>query len=457
MARSNNQLSVNQLSFDMTSSTSTTGGQNDEGKVETFAEASAASDALAQASEALDSLRGLAAKVEVDGLVVDASQIQKAGDQHINQVTEVQSDVPASMELESSGQSPELLSEILQHKTEEIKQAATVPSIPTKQKVGEILRAAREAANYAIEDIAAEVKIKPQHLLAIEESRFNDLPARTYAVGFVRAYANTLNLDVDALVADCRREVAHYMPQKQHHMIMPEAASEQPLPSSSLVVVTAALAFLLSAVGYVFTRDTVETTPVTPPSISSTGISQVEKAPAPVAAAPAVGQQSVVQQPVVQPQAVQTAPVAPSAQQPVVQQPVVQAVPHEEPAAVDTADVDTTHVSSGFLQKGLVAPATPVAPGAAGKVTPPSRIKLKAVQETTVQIFDSTGRMVAERVINKGEAFYVPDKAGLTLATTNAGALHMQIDGREMQALGDPDEAMHNIPLNPDSLLKYLQ
>jgi cytoskeleton protein RodZ len=65
--------------------------------------------------------------------------------------------------------------------------------------------------------------------------------------------------------------------------------------------------------------------------------------------------------------------------------------------------------------------------------------------------------MIAERVINKGEAFYVPDKAGLTLATTNAGALHMQIDGKEMQPLGDPDEAMHNIPLNPDSLLKYLQ
>lgn len=450
MARSNNQLSVKQLSFDMTSSTPSSGTQNDEGKVETFAEAAAASDALAEASQALDSLRGLAAKVEVDRLVVDASQIQKAGDQQINQVTEVQ----PSMELENSSKPPELLSEILQNKTEEIKQAAAIPAASVKKKVGEVLRAAREAANYAIEDIAAEVKIKPQHLLAIEESRFNDLPARTYAVGFVRAYANTLNLDVDALVADCRREVAHYMPQKQHQMIMPEVSSEQPLPSSSLVIVTAALAFLLSAVGYVFTRDTVESTPVAPPSIASTSISQAEKAAAPVP-------QAVVQQPVaqpvapqvVQPQAVQAAPVQPS-----IQQPVVQPVPHEEPAAVDTADVDTTHVSSGFLQKGLVAPATPVAPGTtAGKVAPPSRIKLKAVEETTVQIFDSSGRMVAERVINKGEAFYVPDKAGLTLATTNAGALHMQIDGREMQPLGDPDEAMHNIPLNPDSLLKYLQ
>ncbi|MDX1922013.1 MAG: helix-turn-helix domain-containing protein [Alphaproteobacteria bacterium] len=442
MTRSSKQVSVRQLSFDMTS-TNSPSQQNEENSAEHFAEVSAASEALAKASEALDELRGLAAKVEVDGLVVDAAHLQKAGDGQINEIT------APSVEEAPPEKPAELLSEVLQSKTDEIKKAATVQPVAAKQKVGEVLRAAREAAGYAIEDIAAEVKIKPQHLLAIEESRFNDLPARTYAVGFVRAYAGTLGLDVDALVAETRREVSQYMPQRQHQMIMPEAVSEQPLPSSSLVVITAALAFLLSAAGYVFTRDTSVTAPTQPPAISAQ-----HKPAAPVAAAPP----PAVQQQVVQPP-VQTQQVQPQMQQQVQQpaavpQPVVQAVPHEEPASVDTADVDTTHVSSGFLQKGLVAPATPTGPG---KAAPPSRIKLKAVEETTVQIFDASGRMVAERVINKGEAFYVPDKAGLTLATTNAGALHMQIDGREMQPLGDPDEAMHNIPLNPDSLLKYLQ
>ncbi len=438
MTRSSNQVSVRQLSFDMTSSTNSPSHQNDEAPAETYADVSAASEALAKASEALDDLRGLAAKVEVDGLLVDATQVQKQGEQKA-----VEEPVMESAPVQET-QPQEVLSEILQTKTEEIKKAAN-----TKQKVGETLRAAREAEGYAIEDIAAEVKIKPQHLLAIEESRFNDLPSRTYAVGFVRAYASTLGLDVDALVADTRREVAHYMPHKQPQMMMPEVVSEQPLPSSSLVVITAALAFLLSAAGYVFTRDTAVTTPTQPPSISAKHTPAASVVTKPAAVVPPPVQQQAQQQAVQQ-------PVQPQVQQPAIAlpQPVVQAVPHEEPAAVDTADVDTTHVSSGFLQKGLVAPATPAAPG---KAAPPSRIKLKAVEETTVQIFDSTGRMVAERVINKGEAFYVPDKAGLTLATTNAGALHMQIDGREMQPLGDPDEAMHNIPLNPDSLLKYLQ
>lgn len=453
MARSNNkktsvnQLSFDQLSLDMTSSTTTPGSQNDEGNPESFAEVSAASevlaqdelasDAIAKAHEALDDLRGLAAQVDSAGLINEKKPDEAA---------------PAAPEIQAAA--PEaLLSQILQKKQDDAKPHDAKQAPSAKQKVGEQLRAARLAGQFAIEDIAAEIKIKTQHLLAIEESRFGDLPSRTYAVGFVRAYASTLGLDVDALVADCRREVALSMPQKQPQMIMPEAVAEQPLPSSSLVVMTAALAFLLSAVGYVFTRDTVETAPIAPPAISQTSEQKPvasQAAQQPVQAQPQVQPQQV--QPQIQPQLTQQQ----QQMQQQAQQPVVQAVPHEEPAQVDTAVVDTTHVSSGFLQKGLVAP-NPTAPGVAGKAPAPSRIKLKAVDETTVQIFDASGRMIAERVINKGEAFYVPDKAGLTLATTNAGALHMQIDGREMQPLGDPDEAMHNIPLNADSLLKYLQ
>ncbi len=426
------QLSFDQLSLDMTSSSNPPGQQNDEGKTESFADASAASEALAKASEALDDLRELSAQVDAEGL----------GEPKSDGPHDEAMETP-SIETPPAEAAPEmLLSQMLQQKTEELK-----PAISVRPKVGEQLRAARIEGQFALEDIAAEIKIKPQHLLAIEESRFGDLPSRTYAVGFVRTYAKTLNLDADALVAECRREVAHTMPHKQPQMMMPEAVSEQPLPSSSLVFITAALAFLLSAIGYVFTRDTAITSPVAPPSVTQ---QDEQKA---ITAAPAVPQQ-VQQQ--VQPQVQQPAMLQQGGQRQGVQQPVVQAVPHEEPANVDTAVVDTTHVSSGFLQKGLVAP-MPTAPGVAGKAAAPSRIKLKATNETTVQIFDNTGRMIAERVINKGEAFYVPDKSGFTLATTNAGALHMQIDGREMQQLGDTDEAMHNIPLNADSLLKYLQ
>ena len=441
------QLSFGQLSLDMTSSSNTPGQQNEEGNPDSFADISAASDvlasqALSKASEALDDLRELSMQVDEKGLGSEKSD--KKFDDSFDGPMEIPSLEVPSVEIPPVQAAPELLlSQMLQQKNPEIKPEVKLAH-SGKPKVGDQLRAARIEGQFELEDIAAEIKIKPQHLLAIEESRFGDLPSRTYAVGFVRAYANTLNLDVEALVAECRREVAHSMPNKQPQMMMPEAVSEQPLPSSSLVFVTAALAFLLSAVGYVFTRDTPVTSPVAPPVLSQSATAP--SAPAQIPKAQATQALPQIQQQV-QPQQV--------LQQPM-QQPVVQAVPHEEPVTSDTAVVDTTHVSSGFLQKGLVAPGVPAA-GVAGKTPVPSRIKLKATDETTVQIFDASGRMIAERVINRGEAFYVPDKSGLTLATTNAGAVHMQIDGKEMQALGDPDEAMHNIPLNADSLLKYLK
>src|SRR3546814_18450267 len=54
------------------------------------------------------------------------------------------------------------------------------------------LRSAREAAGLTRADISSQTKIAERHLCAIEEDRFGDLAARTYAVGFARAYARAL-------------------------------------------------------------------------------------------------------------------------------------------------------------------------------------------------------------------------------------------------------------------------
>lgn len=70
---------------------------------------------------------------------------------------------------------------------------------------GARLRQAREAAGLSRADIATQTKIAERHLLAIEENRFGDLAARTYAVGFSRAYARSLGLD-EADIAEQVRE-----------------------------------------------------------------------------------------------------------------------------------------------------------------------------------------------------------------------------------------------------------
>jgi hypothetical protein len=87
----------------------------------------------------------------------------------------------------------------------------------------------------------------------------------------------------------------------------------------------------------------------------------------------------------------------------------------------------------------------------------PSRIKLSAAEDVEVRIMDEKGRILAERMIHRGEAFFVPDQKNYTMTTSDAGALKVQVDGRDMPALGDPGEAMHNIPLNSKDLLEVLE
>lgn len=72
---------------------------------------------------------------------------------------------------------------------------------------GSRLRKAREAAGLSRADIASQTKIAERHLIAIEEDRFGDLAARTYAVGFTRAYARALGLDETEIADDVRKHL----------------------------------------------------------------------------------------------------------------------------------------------------------------------------------------------------------------------------------------------------------
>jgi hypothetical protein len=80
-------------------------------------------------------------------------------------------------------------------------------SIPTtaRQGVGDQLRAARDAQGLSLGDISAQTRVAERHLITIEEGRFADLAAPTYAVGFSRAYARAVGLDEAEIATRVRR------------------------------------------------------------------------------------------------------------------------------------------------------------------------------------------------------------------------------------------------------------
>ena len=61
--------------------------------------------------------------------------------------------------------------------------------------VGRLLKASRLRCGEELGDVADMLRIRYTYLEAIEEDRFEDLPGRAYAIGFIRAYAEHLGLD----------------------------------------------------------------------------------------------------------------------------------------------------------------------------------------------------------------------------------------------------------------------
>src|SRR5258706_5401603 len=74
--------------------------------------------------------------------------------------------------------------------------------------VGEILRRQRAAHEISLEEIATILRIRPTFLSAIEQNRHDLLPGSTYAIGFVRTYADHLRLDGIALGNRLKRKAA---------------------------------------------------------------------------------------------------------------------------------------------------------------------------------------------------------------------------------------------------------
>src|ERR1700704_3761479 len=72
--------------------------------------------------------------------------------------------------------------------------------------VGAAWRAARETLALAIEDIAQATRVPAAHISALEAFDLEALPSRPFAVGFVRAYARSLGLEPEAVVARFRAE-----------------------------------------------------------------------------------------------------------------------------------------------------------------------------------------------------------------------------------------------------------
>ncbi len=157
--------------------------------------------------------------------------------------------------------------------------------------VGELLRTKREEFGVDLRETAEFLRIRYAYLLAIEEGEVDGLPGATYAMGFVRAYADHLGLDGPAIVERYKEEMAELGDDVR--LVFPSPLPEGKVPSGTILVV-AVLALALVYGGWLaFTQTNIkiaELVPALPESfrsfLGSDETATVEVADAPAAEAP---------------------------------------------------------------------------------------------------------------------------------------------------------------------------
>jgi len=302
------------------------------------------------------------------------------------------------------------------------------------ETVGQDLRAARLRRGDDLASVSKVLNIRKNHLEALEEDRVDALPGRTYAIGFVRAYAEYLGLDAVQSVERFKREIAGRDDHPQPS-VFSEPQEERQLPHGWVVIAIVVLGLVVyGAYRLARSADNMLSAPVAPvparmappPSLpAAKPAAHVPSAilPAPAApAGPAAGQTT-------------TAPAGPASTQapPASTAPQLAAPASQPPAATAPAPLPNGHVYGANNHN--------------------ARVVLHILKPTRVFVTAATGTVFINRDLKPGDSYRVPDFVGLSLSAADGAAVAFELDGQPMGTAGKTDGAAKGLSLDPQAIV----
>lgn len=295
--------------------------------------------------------------------------------------------------------------------------------------VGATLRAARLNKGVDPDQVAITLKMKREHIEAIEDNDFTRLPGRTYAIGFVRSYSRYLGLDPEIMVQRFKEESAGREHDRPVELVFPDAPEEKRNGSGSLILVAMLIMAGIGGAYYVSMPERMAT------------------------AAPKPTDAQVVETPTF----IADGPIAPG--------------PGAAPSLLGdgTAQAGATDLATTSSALTAAAPEVAVAPAAAAPAVPAgrvfgsenagSRVVLRANAEAYILVKElgPTGKVtIFDRTLLAGESYRTPNRPGILLITGNAGGLDIEIDGKKLGILGKSGETLRNVPMEASQLVERL-
>jgi cytoskeleton protein RodZ len=282
-----------------------------------------------------------------------------------------------------------------------------------------------------LQAIAKVLHIRYNYLVAIEDGRYEDLPGQAYAIGFVRAYADHLDLDGDEIVRRYKEDSTGLKRKAALDFIVP--APDSGVPSGVAILAAVGLGIAIYGIWYALSGLSHQSPPVVQevPARLQPPSEQPE-----ASAEPAVPQGAASDQAPAGTVDGQRGEVAPEVAGDAAGTPPETGPAGEAPPAAVTATGEAT----------ATVPAAPPLPP-----VPPDDIQIRAKSDSWIQI-RSGETIILTRFLHKGDSYKVPDKPGLTLMTANAGGIEILVNGDPTDPLGDVGAVASGIILDADHL-----
>ena len=304
--------------------------------------------------------------------------------------------------------------------------------------VGQELSNARQRQGKRLSDVWLVLKIRPDQLVAIEEGRFDVLPARVYAIGHVRSYAAHLGLDADRLVDRLKAELAGPaavkvspvdplpLPERR----VPPSERTVPLPHSGTVMAGLMAVTFLFFCYYALSSGRAVEPPVLPVPARLAAEAGLTEKPIPIVARATVEQRASVEEPAATPPP-----------EPVLPVPAEVAVTPPAPAPA-IVPVEPAQRVQAQLPAGK----------RYGTRNRTSRITLRVHRPTHVAVQGARNRTFIDRVLWPGDTYRVPNMVGLRLSSPDAGAVEVILDGSSMGFVGKDGANARGLSLNPQNV-----
>lgn len=318
--------------------------------------------------------------------------------------------------------------------------------------VGAELRAVRLRRGEEIRGIAHILHIRRDYLEALEESRYDELPGRAYALGFVRSYAEYLGLDSQHVVERYKSELdgdAMEETTEPSFRFVPKAAGERRMPRGMGLVVVLIVAAALYGV-WLMSKSADQMV------AERQGATPAEEAD-PATQIAEANNSAAAHHPLESMPRGDTASAATPREGAIASMRLGVAVSGANLlSGSDAAMLDAAEPADRPAAVRPVAEPLPVIPEGTvyGVENAGSRVSLRARKDDTwIRVEDANGRVLIEQTFKRGDLYRVPADRGAVLVARDASAIEIVADGRSLGLAGPPTLVLTGKPLAADRLL----